>query len=485
MTFISLIDFWRLERKNMGLSCEVMPHHHIIADKLTDLVLGRLSKPNLMILMPPRCGKTDLGIKGFVPWSHSYFPDSEYINTSYSKDLALDNTSSCRDVMASDWYRSMCGSDWGAKVPLIGEKAGGRQDHFYTLQGGSVKGVGRGGGITGFGAGKLREEWGGCIIIDDLLKANEKDSAAARKDAVNYINGTLKSRRNRQDKPSTPMVLIMQRLHPEDPAGWLLREEKDEWDVLQIPAHDGDNVIWPGRLNMETLMTMAETDPETYYAQYMQNPSQSSNIIFNPTWWRYWKDRMAVERRITFKIITGDTAYEEKTSADWSVFQCWGFENTSGMYLMDQIRGRWAFPELLANAKAFWAKHTAKERFVTPASKFYIENKASGISLVQSLRTQADLPVRAWNPKPRTAQDKVGRAKQATPCIHAGRVFLPDWRALDTSYKWVDTFVGEHTAFSSDDSHLFDDQVDTHTEANAIWQEMGGGTGPLPIWDGI
>lgn len=465
-----------------GELCEVRDFHHLIASKLTKLVLGTLGKPNLMILMPPRCAKTDLANQTFISWAMSYFPDSEFITTSYGADLAIDNAVNVRDTLSTDWYQSMVDSKWGARMEMRGDRAAGRQDHFFTRQGGVVKAVGRGGAATGFGAGKLREAFGGCLVIDDPLKALEYRSAAARKEAHVHINGTLKSRRNRQAGPATPMLLIMQRLHPEDPAGMILREERDDWEVLQIPAHDeNNNVIWPGRLSMDHLDKMRDTDPETYYSQYMQEPSQGVRSIFKEHWWRYWRDLAAVERRTTLKIITGDTAFEEKTSADWSVFECWNFESTQGMYLTDQIRGQWDYPDLMKAGKEFWLKHSKPERGFTPATEFWVENKASGISLVKTLRS-IGVPARPWEPKDKTPKDKVGRAKHSTMPLSSGRVFVPEWRMLGPEYRWVEKFISEHGAFTDDDSHLNDDQVDTHTEASAIWQERGGGTGPLPVW---
>ena len=238
MKYPSLIQYWQMRRAAQGLPCEVYPFHREIAARLTKLMLGALGKPNLMVLMPPRCAKTDLANQTFTEYALSWFPDSEFINTSYGADLAIDNAVAVRDSLSSDWYQSMRDSAWGAEMEMRGSKAAGRQDHFFTQQGGVVKAVGRGGAATGFGAGKLREAFGGAIVIDDPLKALEARSAAARKEAYQHITGTLKSRRNRHASPSTPMVLIMQRLHPEDPAGMLLRDERDEWDVLQIPAHD-------------------------------------------------------------------------------------------------------------------------------------------------------------------------------------------------------------------------------------------------------
>jgi predicted phage terminase large subunit-like protein len=339
-------------------------------------------------------------------------------------------------------------------------------------------------GITGFGAGKLREAFGGCIIIDDPLKAQDYRSPAARESAMAYINATLKSRRNRKDTPTTPMVLIMQRLHPQDPAGQLLQQERDQWTVVKIPAiNELGESIWPGRIGLEELAMMKDVDPDTYWAQYMQEPSTSKTTIFKPEWWRYWRDRREMEKSITLKIITADTAFEEKTSADWSVFQCWGFVSGAGMVLLDQIRGQWGYPDLTKAVKLFWEKHSSSRPkelgySVTPATELWIENKASGISIIQTLRS-VGIPARKWEPKDKTPKDKVGRAKHSTMPLAAGRIYIPDPKML--GFEWVDRFVNEATCFAADGGALNDDQVDAYTEASSIWQERGGGVGPMPF----
>lgn len=286
---ISLIDFYRLRRRYTSQATVICPCHREIAKALTLLVLGYLPTPNLMILQPPRTAKTDLAIKSAVPWAMSYFPDSEFILTSYGSDLAKSNSVDIRSTLSSEWYRSIIASDWGATVTMSGEKAGGRQDFFHTDEGGSVKAVGVGGGITGFGAGKLRTDFGGCIIIDDPIKANDRNSETIRKECINWYHGTLESRRNRLGSPATPIILVQQRLHPKDLAGHLLQTEREKWTVLQIPAlNDKGESIWPGRIGTKEMGEMEESDPETYWAQYMQNPTETASVIFKSDWWRYW-----------------------------------------------------------------------------------------------------------------------------------------------------------------------------------------------------
>jgi predicted phage terminase large subunit-like protein len=208
----------------------------------------------------------------------------------------------------------------------------------------------------------------------------------------------------------------------------------------------------------------------------MQAPSVARRSIFKPHYWRRWRNLQKVESLVTLKIITADTAFEAKTSADWSVFQVWGFIGTSAMVLMDQFRGQVDYPDLTKAAKKFWEKHTERQLGVTPVTEFWVENKASGISLVKTLRALG-IPARAWEPKDKTPKDKVGRANHSTLPMSAGRVWIPDSKM--PGYAWVDRFESEHTSFSNDDSHLNDDQVDAHTECSSIWQERGGGVGPI------
>jgi predicted phage terminase large subunit-like protein len=503
--FVSLIDFWRLQRKNFGLATEIHEHHVVKADYLTKLVLGELPAPNLMILEPPRFGKTDLGVKAFVPWALSYFPDSEFILTSYGYDLATSNSLYIRNTLGADWYQSISDSTFGAHIPMRGDKAGGTQDFFYTEEGGSVKGVGFGGGIRGFGAGKLRKEFGGAIIIDDPLKAADgRTTPAERKAAVDGYHGTLENRKNASH---TPVMLDMQRLHPQDLAGHFLQEERELWTVCQLKAYDEDKCrsVWESRISTKQLEQMREANPDLFYALYQQSPEESTGVMLKKEWWRRWYVQEEVEKRITIKIITADTAFKAGDANDFSVLQCWGFEHTIGAYLIDSWKGKWEFPDLIKNAKAFWAKHSGRRVGVTPATEFWVEDKASGISLVQTLRTNTQIPVRAWTPNDTSignqsnnpaiqamaSVDKVGRVNQVSLTISSGRVFVPSDECRPSlpyspSYQgttmgsFAPSFVNECTAFTNDDSHLYDDQIDCMSSALIIWIKRGGGRGVMP-----
>src|SRR4029077_6889307 len=70
------------------------------------------------------------------------------------------------------------------------------------------------------------------IRIDDPLKPEEALSDAQRQAANDWYDHTLYSRQN--DKRRSAIVIIMQRLHEDDPVGHVLALEP--WEVLSFPA---------------------------------------------------------------------------------------------------------------------------------------------------------------------------------------------------------------------------------------------------------
>lgn len=444
----------------------VMPFHAEMFRVIDQWFLGELpgGKRNLAICIPPRHTKTTLA-RDIVELGLGLFPDSEWIYTSYSTQLAVDQTVKIRAAVDSDWYRDIFKEFHALSVTY------GRQDYFRNAQGGSVYGVGAGGSITGFGAGKKRKEFGGAIIIDDPLKADDARSEKERENVRNWFTGVLSSRKNNDE---TPMLLIAQRLHPDDLVGHLKQTLADEWHFLEIPAviETEKTTIWPETFSYESAMRLKEIDPFAFYSQYQQQPIIPGGAIIKADWWRYYEDFDAVNKRCDVKIITADTAYGVKDANDYSVFQCWGFEGNQRAYLLDQVRGKWGYEQLVQVACDFWDKHSVEDRYgrFKPVYRMYIENKASGQSLVQQYDLFREKGINAfpWNPG---QKDKVARVKECLPSIFSGRVILPD----TPEASWVDDFIAECSAFSEDMSQTHDDQVDAMAMAILLWRgELGG-----------
>jgi len=379
-------------------------HQEEICAALERVILGCTNR--LIINVPPRSGKTEMAVKNFIAWSMGLFPDAEFIHASYSKRLATSNTYEVRAIMQSDEYRAIF--PWTAIQDDSRAK-----DEFRTGQGGVVYATGADGTITGYGASKMRNSFGGAIIIDDPHKAGEATSETMRQNVIDWYQSTIASRLN---KPDGPIIIIMQRLHENDLSGWLLNGGSGEkWDHLVIPARmDDGSSFWPQQFPDEMLDRLERASSYVYAGQYMQQPAPLGGGIFKDHWWQM-RD---ASPPILWRSIYADTAQKTKEQNDYSVMQCWGHTVNGQAIMLDMARGKWEAPELETMARAFWAKHKAVENKGTLRA-FKVEDKVSGTGLIQKLKREG-IPMVGI----KRNIDKVTRAFDAAPLIESGNVLL-------------------------------------------------------------
>ena len=259
----------------------------------------------------------------------------------------------------------------------------------------------------------------------------------------------------------------------------LLADTELKWFHRTMPALideglETERALWPAKHTVEALKAMrdkkndrGEVNPiarAMFNSQMQQNPKSLEGTLLKASWWRFYADREEVMRRCTFFFFTADTAYTKDSANDPSSLMLWGAEGGKRLYLLDRVSGHWEFPVLLPTAKEFW--DTCPD-----AKRMYIEAKATGLSLVQSLRRNG-VRAHAWKPKDYGyPDDKVGRVKEASWLIFSGDVWLPDPEVA----PWIDSVVDQCSAFTADDSHAHDDDVDCVTMATSIWSHYGGG----------
>jgi len=254
-------------RQRRGYQWQRAPHHRVISDALMRVYRGECRR--LIINIPPRYSKTELAVVNFAAWAMGRQPDSEWIHVSYSATLAATNSAAIRGVLEHEAYADVFP---GVRVAQDSRA----RDHWRTEAGGVMY-------ITGFGAGKHRDGFGGAILIDDPHKADEARSDVVRAGVIEWFRNTLESRRN---APQTPIVLVMQRLHEDDLAGWLLRGGNgEEWEHLCLSAwadEDAGLPLWPEKHSAEDLRRMELASPYTFAGQYRQLPAPQSGGIFRP-----------------------------------------------------------------------------------------------------------------------------------------------------------------------------------------------------------
>ncbi len=460
-------DFYFFSRwmfsQRKGFKWQRAPHHKIICDALMRVFHGEVNR--LIINIPPRWSKTELAVINWMAWALGRVPDAEFIHTSYAAQLATNNAWQTRELVQHEAYReifpgTVIRSDSSAK------------HEWRTTAGGIVYASGSGGTITGYGAGKHRDGFGGAIIIDDPHKADEATSEVIRKGVIDWYQNTLESRQNNPGK--TPIILIMQRLHEEDLAGWLLAGKSGEqWEHICIPALDEGTQAsnWPDKHSADMLRQMQTAKPYVFSGQYQQRPSPLGGGILKGAWFKRY--RQLPELR--YRKIFADTAQKTKEHNDYSVFECWGAGADGNAYLIDMIRGKWEAPELKLRASDFWRKHLAVDPVTFGGLRSMgIEDAASGTGLIQDLAVNSSIPVL---PIVRV-KDKLTRVMDIADYVQSGRVYLPE------EADFVSDFVHECEAFTPNDTHAHDDQIDPMCDAIndmvasgnliSVWERMAG-----------
>lgn len=463
-----LLDFARFffhERE--GMHFIEGPHHKIIGDTLDRVLSGEITR--LLITVPPGYTKTEMAVVNFIAKGFQINPKSKFIHATFSDDLASENSGKAKDIIQLEGFQAL------QKVSIRTDSRA--KDSWKTVEGGGLLAKAAGGPITGFRAGYMdKSKFTGALIVDDPLKPDDAFSPTKRKTVNQRATNTFRSRLAHE---GVPIVFIMQRLHSDDAAGHLLtggmgemfyhldlpvlvdraREYPAEWTHGIPIEHDlPDGPLWGEKHSLKEI-EIIKADSYTFASQYMQRPVSIEGALFEMSKFNWWNELPPIE----YFCMYADTAQKTAERNDFSVIQLWAKAKNGGIYLVDQVRGKWEAPELESTARAFWQKH--KDKVVRGLK---VEDKASGTGLIQSLKTmsptgQPPIPVTGI---PRN-KDKYTRGLDAAPWITTGMVYLPnnvDWKpALQSELQMFDGLGTGH-----------DDQVDPLMDAVA---DMLGGYG--------
>jgi predicted phage terminase large subunit-like protein len=397
----------------------------------------------LIVTVPPRHLKSIIASVALPAFILGHDPTRRIICVSYSQDLSVKHGNDCRAVVNSDWYQNL--------FPFTRiDPAKNTEAEFATTARGFRLATSIGGTLTGRG--------GNLVIIDDPIKPTDAMSKSARDQAIEWCSTTLLTRLD--DKTNDTLVLVMQRLHVDDPAGHFLRS--GGWDHLNLPAmsetesrirtspnkfytRKAGELLHPAREPQQVLDRLRTSmGSANFSAQYLQSPIPKGGNMINWEWIGTYEPH--AEAAYDSIVISWDTALKSTQLSDYSVGTVWGIRGDFS-YLLDLIRVKLDFPNLrrkVIETYRAWAWYGAT---------LLIEDAGSGTSLLQELRAE-NIPAIAI----KAVGDKVMRMNQQSAKIEAGAVFVP------THAPWLDELRSELLAFPYG-SH--DDQVDSISQALA------------------
>lgn len=219
-----------------------------------------------------------------------------------------------------------------------------------------------------------------------------------------------------------------------------------------------NNPFLPEAMEIDRLNDLEILPREVYLHKWEGEPLEfNENEVIDISKIGYFDDTK--EKKYEHIILTMDTAFSTKESADYSVIGVYA-KIDSEIRVLRIYRGHWDFNMLVNMAKEsfMWAQDRGN------VYALLIEKKASGISLLQELKRTTNLPISELLPK----TDKFARVCNVLSEFHNLKMPLDRENPLN---DWVGITLKELRMFRSDLKHAHDDIVDSIVYALEYFKE--------------
>lgn len=295
------------------------PHHKIIAGQLERIERGEIDR--LMLLVPPRHGKSELASKRLPAWFLGRQPHKQFISVSATAELAADFGREVRNIINGPEYRAIFDTTLAEDSQAKGK--------WHTANGGIYYSLGVGGSVLGRG--------GDAILIDDPFGSmKEARSELERKNVWDFYTGTLYNRL----MPGGAIVVINHRMHEDDLCGQLLAQQAaggDRWEVVELPAiNDAGEALWPEAYPIAALERIRRnTQARDWSGLYLQRPAPEEGDYFKAEWLRPY-DKAPDPK--TLRVYGGSDYAVTADNGDFTVHAVVGLDPEGRMYLLDLWR---------------------------------------------------------------------------------------------------------------------------------------------------
>jgi hypothetical protein len=249
------------------------PHLDIIDRIYQRIAAGERLK--VMVTMPPRAGKSRRTSRWGPVWYLRKQPDHRFMLASYAAHLADDH---------GRWVRNTITEH--APTLGISLKYGSQAANRFDIdhhEGGMVT-AGVGGALSGRGAH--------VAAVDDPFKGSEDAGSPTMRDRVwDWWQAVLLTRL----EPQGSVLLVNTRWDDDDLSGRLLKEEPEDWIVIDLPAlaltaadplgRQPGEALWPSRFTADDYARIRKSVGErVWWSLYQQQPRPLEGGVWQWAW---------------------------------------------------------------------------------------------------------------------------------------------------------------------------------------------------------
>lgn len=420
-------------------------HIKVLCDALQEaaerVFKGLPKEYDYIINVPPGTTKSTICSIMFPAWIYTRMADARIICASHTENLVLDLSNKCRTLVQDDEYKRCF-----PEVVIKDDQN--TKGYWMTSQGGFRFSATVGGkNPTGFHAHFL--------IVDDPIDPQKSFSEAELKVANDFMNLTIANRK--VDSAVSVTLLIMQRLHQDDPTGNRM-SNKDSGAVKHycLPAEVSDRVkpgflkakykdglLDPVRLSQKVLdQKRAAMGQYGYSGQFCQNPVPVGGGMFKTSKIQFGAIPKKFKQVVRYWDKAG-TADGGAHTAGVKMGLHYDKDNMLQIWVLNVLRGQWGSYD--------------REKMIETTAKLDGRDVIIGVeqepgsggkeSAENTVRRLAGYRVRVNRP----SGDKVLRADPFSVQVNGGNVWMP------VRGEWIQDYLDEMMFFPFS---KFKDQID-------------------------
>jgi predicted phage terminase large subunit-like protein len=333
--------------------------HYDICQRLekfsADVEAGK--SPRLIILMPPRHGKSQIASKMYPSWHLGHYPHHEFIGCSYNISLALEFSRDVRNIIRTDTYDKLFP---GTKLSSEVQSA-----ESWKLASPGVVGAGGyvaagiGGGITGKGAH--------ILVIDDPIKNDEEaNSIDIRQKIWSWYTSSAYTRL----APGGGILIIQTCWHDDDLAGriqLMMRENADDeyvdqFEIVKYPAIAEEDeeyrlkgeALHPERFDLPKLLRiqrqMGGAQSYQWSSLYQQSPIPTEGAYFSMNMLQYRDETPSVDAMDIYQAWDTAISEEQAKWGNWTVGVTIGLDHQDMAHVLERRRFKTNDSAVIENA---------------------------------------------------------------------------------------------------------------------------------------